>query len=148
MKRRTEKWMSWALAIVLIAQVGMVVAWFVLRPRNRDLFDDGTLTLITEPAPWTRLRYAHASIRDASLNVHARIIAESSAHSEQDGNLLLVIESPDQSELGRANADYHLSLKLPKGGGGFSVDIPFVPPPGSLMKISWEQATPNQRTEQ
>ena len=87
------------LAIGLLAQVGMVFAWFALRPRHRDLFHDGALMLVTEPASWT-LRYAHASIRNESLNVHGRIIAESSAHSEQDGNLLLVIESPDQSELG------------------------------------------------
>lgn len=96
-----------------------------------------------------RLRYAHASIRGESLDVHGRIIVESGAAPfEQDGILLVVIESPDKRELGRASAEYHLSAKLPRGGGGFSVELPLVPPKGSVMKISWKQVPQNQRTEE
>lgn len=142
MKRRTEKWMNWTVAILLLTQTAMVVGWFVLRPRHHDLFENDTLKLETEAAPGTRLPHAHADVRGVSLRVHGRIKAESdAAASEQNGTMLVVILSPDKSELGRVTAPYHLSAKLPGGGGGFSVELPFVPPEGSEVKISWGPIT-------
>lgn len=140
MKRRTERWMNWIAAIVLLSQVAMVVALFIFRPRHHDLFEDGTLKLETEAAPGTRLPHAHAEVRGASLRLHGRIKPESgTAVSEQSGTIVVVIVSPDKNELGRVTAPYHLSVKLSKGGGGFSVNFPTIPPPGSLVNIRWEE---------
>lgn len=140
MKRRTEKWMTWTAAIVLLSQVAMVVALFSLRPRHHDLFENGTLKLETDAAPGTRLPHAHANVRGALLRLHGRIKPESAtAVSEQSGTIVVVIVSPDKNELGRVTAPYHLSAKLPKGGGGFSVNFPTIPPPGSLVRIRWEE---------
>ncbi len=142
MKRRTEKWMTWTAAIVLLSQVAMVLALFIHRPRHHDLFENGTLKLETEAAPGTRLPHAHAEVRGASLRVHGRIKpASDTAVSEQSGTIVVVIVSPDKNELGRVTAPYHLSVKLPKDGGGFSVNFPSIPPLGSLVRIRWEETT-------
>lgn len=140
MKRRTERWMNWIAAIVLLSQVAMVVALFIFRPRHHDLFENGTLKLETEAALGTRLPHAHAGVRGASLRVHGRIKPESvTAASEQIGTIVVVIVSPDKNELGRVTASYQLSAQLPMGGGGFSVNFPAIPPPGSLVRIRWEE---------
>lgn len=142
MKRRTEKWMNWIAAIVLLSQVVMVVALFSLRPARHDLFENGTLNLETEAESGTRLPHAHADIRGESLRVQGRIRLESdTAASERSGTIVVVIVLPDKSELGRVTVPYHLSAKLPKGGGGFSVNFPAIPPPGSLVRIRWEETT-------
>lgn len=140
MKRRTEKWMNWTVAIVLFTQVAMAVGWFVLRPRHRDLFENGTLKLQTVAAWGTRLPHAHAEIRGASMQVYGRIIAERAA-AEQTGSILVLIVSPDRNELGRVITGYQLSSRLPKGGGAFSVELPLVPPNGSEVRISWGPTT-------
>lgn len=142
MKRRTEKWMNWIAAIVLLSQVAMVVALFVFRSRPQDLFENGTLKLETEAALGTRLPHAHAEIRGASLRVHGRIRLEAEAAvPEQNGTIVAVILSPDMNELGRVTVPYHLSARRSKGGGSFAVNFPLVPPHGSLVKISWEETT-------
>lgn len=134
--------MTWTAAIVLLSQVAMVIAFFSLRPRYHDLFENGSLRLETEAAPGTRLPHAHANVRGALLRVHGRIKPESgTAVSEQSGTIVVVIVSPDKNELARVTAPYHLSVKLPKGGGSFSVNIPAIPPPGSLVRIRWEEMT-------
>lgn len=146
MKRRTEKWMTWTAAIVLLSQVTMVFALFILRPRHHDLFENGTLKLETEAAPGTRLPHAHAEVRGASLRVHGRIKPESdTAVSEQRGMIVVVIVSPEKNELGRVTVPYRLSAKLPKRGGGFSVNFPTIPPPGSLVRIRWKEMTSADR---
>lgn len=134
--------MTWTAAIILLSQVAMVVALFSLRPRYHDLFENGSLRLETEAAKETRLSHAHAHVRGTSLRVHGRIKPESgTAVSEQSGTIVVVIVSPDQDELGRVTAPYHLSAKLPNGGGGFSVNFPTIPPQGSLVRIRWEGMT-------
>lgn len=133
--------MSWIVAVLLILQVAMVAGWFVLRPRHRDLFDDGTLKLVTDTAVGTKLPHAHAEIRGASLRVHGRIIAEAASAAEQDGTVRVAVLSPDESELGQASTAYHLSSKLPGGGGRFSVELPLVPASGSVVKLSWGTVT-------
>jgi len=146
MKQRTERRMNWIAAIVLLSQVAMVVALFIFRPRHNDLFENGTLMLETEAALGTRLPHAHAGVRGASLRVHGRIKPESvTAASEQSGTIVVVIVSPDKNELGRVTAPYHLSAQLPKGGGGFSVNFPTIPPPGSLVRIRWKEMTSADR---
>lgn len=123
MKRRTEKWVKSTAAIILLWQVAMVIAWFCLRPRDHDLFGNGTLNLETEATSETRLPHAHADIRGESLRVHGRIELESdTAASERSGTIVALIVPPDKSETGRVTAPYHLSSKLPKG---------------SIAKFSW-----------
>lgn len=141
MKRRTERWMNWTVAIVLLTQIAMVVAWFTLRPRYRDLFEDGNLELVTDAAVGTKLPHAHAEIRGASLRVHGRIIAEAASEAGQDGTLRVAVLSPDGSELSQVATEYHLSSKLPRGGGRFSVDLPLVPVNGSVVKLTWGPVT-------
>lgn len=137
MRRRTEKWMNWTVAIVLLTQVAMVVAWFALRPRNRDLFADGTLELASKCTPGTQLQHAHAHIRGTSLRVHGRIVAETALAKQQDGSVMVLIRAPDGRELCRVGHEYHLSPELARGGGGFSVELPIVPPKGSVVHVSW-----------
>ena len=141
MKRRTERWMNWTVAVVLLTQVAMVVAWFALRPRHRDLFEDDNLELVTDAAVGTKLPHAHAEIRGESLRVHGRIIAEAASAAEQDGTVRVAVLSPDGSELGQASTEYRLSSKLPRGGGRFSVDLPQVPVDGSIVKLAWGPVT-------
>ncbi len=140
MKRRTERRIALIAAVLLLLQIGTAVWWVAFRPRHRDLIDDGTLRLVTESLPGTRLRFAHASAKGATLNVHGRITGQSQeAAPEQVGTVHLIIESADGHELERRNVEYQLSALLPKGGGGFSVNFPFVPAPGSILRIRWEE---------
>jgi hypothetical protein len=135
MKKRTEKWMSWTLMIVLAFQVVGAVFWIVARPGDKDLFTNGTLSLETVLKPGISLPHAHAILEGTSLRIYGRLRQEGSDGTDESGQLNVSLLTQEGQALGKTMAEYHCSPRLPKGGGDFSVTLPFLPPEGRTVRI-------------
>lgn len=135
MKKRTERWMTRTLGVVLGVQVVGAVFWIVFRPGETDLFANGVLSLETVLKPGTSLPHAHAVLVATSLRIYGRLRFEDTGGNDKDGQLVVSLLAPNDQVLGTTGTEYHLSPRLPKGGGYFSVMLPFAPPEGSTVHI-------------
>ena len=146
MKRRTERRMTLVLGVLLGSQVVCVIVFFCLPRGYTDLFADGTLKLETRPAPGTSLPHAHATQDSQSLRVSGRLRREYNEAPDQHGQVTLTVLSAEGLRLDELVRDYTLSTRAPKGGGRFDVRFQTIPPAGSTIVVSWQEATGDKRS--
>lgn len=137
MKKRTERKMNTAVALILGVQVVGVVFLFSLRRGHPDLFADGTLKLEIVPAPRTFLPHAHAMPEGQSVRVSGRLRRRDESGADQHGTIVVAVVSPEGERRYERTGKYLFSAQRPHGGGFFDVRLDTTPAGGSTVLISW-----------